>query len=32
MPELHKFLRLHVSYYKISDTTSAGHVVDQTCI
>ena len=25
-------LRLHVSDYKISGTTSAGPVVDQTCI
>ena len=26
MPKLHIFLRLHVSYYKISGTTSAGPV------
>ena len=32
IPKLHTFLRLHVSDYKISGTTSAGPVVDQTCI
>ena len=32
MPKLHTFLRLHVSDYKISGTTSPGPVVDQTCI
>ena len=32
MPKLHTSLRLHVSDYKISGTTSAGPVVDQTCI
>ena len=32
MPILHTFLRLHVSDYKISGTTSAGPVVDQTYI
>ena len=30
MPKLHTFLRLHVSDYKISGTTSAGPVVNQT--
>ena len=31
MPKMHTFLRLHLSGYKISGT-SAGPVVDQTCI
>ena len=30
--KLQTFLRLHLSDYKISGTTSAGPVVDQTCI